>query len=441
MIEIAVIGGGMAGLAAAWRLHRRRRDVHLFDAGARVGGFVDTVRTDEGFLVERGPGSIRGGRLAMKSLIREVGLEDALLLAEPAAKNRYIWAGGEIQRLPSGPKDLLTTKLLSPGGKLRLLSEPLRRAPRGRRDETLGALLERRIGPEAVASFVDPFVTGVYAGDPYRLGVDAMPLVGELEHDHGGLFRGLGKKRGAFGSGIYSLTDGLGMLPGAIGRALGERVHLGASAVALERIDGGTRVVLRDADPIDARRVILAAPAPVTGALLATLGVPAQCLTHLPHAPIVKVELGLRDADLARPLDGFGLLTASSSPLPGDALPIMGVIFASTVFSGRAPAGHRSLSVMLGGVRDTGVVERDDAALVAQAERAIDLLFGLRAAPVMRRVTRWPAAIPQYPPGHLRAIASLGARLPVGVRLAGNHQAGVSLDDVVASGLSAADAI
>ncbi len=450
-VDVVVIGGGLAGLAAAWRLHRRGVDVQLVEAGTRVGGFVGSITTPDGFVIEEGPGSIRGDRTTITSLVHDAGLSDAIEPSLPAAKARFVWAKGAVHQLPNGPLALLRSRVLSGAGKLRLLSEPFRKArrddgndqPGTTPDETLAAMLTRRIGAEAVASLVDPFVTGIFAGDPERLGVEALPGLGELEREYGSLFKGMLARGGMAGGGIYSLKGGLATLPRALAQKLGGRVRLGVAVemieFARESVDGSARVVLANGEVITAREVIIATPGHEAARLLQMPA--AGFLERLPHAPITKVELGVRPGDLQRGIDGFGLLCASSSPLPDGARAILGIVFASSVFPGRAPEGLRSMSVMLGGIRDPGIVERSDADQVAQAVAAVRALLGLRGEPVMTHVSRWNRAIPQYQPGHGRALAGLRAALPAGVHLAGNYLEGVSVDAVVASGFAAADSV
>ncbi len=412
--SVAVVGAGIAGLAAAWRLWRRGVDVTVYEARATVGGFIGTVR-ENGFLIEAGPASLRGDRGAVGSLVRELGL--ATVDASAAAKARFVWAKGKLMPLPSSPPALLKSELLSLRGKLELLSEPFKKVRVVER-ETLAGLLRRRIGAEAVAMLVDPFVTGVYAGDPEQLGVDAFPLLGELERDFGSIFMGL-RARG-FGGGIYSLKDGLGALPAAIAGELGDRVRLGQTLSTIEGL---------------ADQVIVA-----TDARAAAQLVDAPTLAEIPHAPIVRVEIGLNSNDLVRPLEGFGLLCASSSPLP-EVGRVMGIVFSSSVFPGRAPSGQRSFSVMLGGVRDPDVATTSESDLVARATKALDVVMGLRGAPTMTHVSRWARAIPQYLPGHLAAMARVREALPKAVHLAGNYLEGPSVDAAAASGFAAADAV
>lgn len=444
-VEVAVVGGGLAGLSAAWRLARRGIDVHLFEAAQRVGGFVGTVKTPEGFLLERGPSSIRGGRSTIRLLVQLLGLDAHIQEGQAAAKRRFVWARGRLNEVPNNPVALVKSGILSPRGKLALFAEPFRKARRDGADETVAELFARRIGQEAVDNLIDPIITGIFAGNPARLGTDAFPGLGEVERKYGSFFGALVKRGPAAmgGGGLYSFDAGLEILPATMGAELGQRVHYGRVADRLEPVEGGgVRVHFREGEPVVAREVIVATPSLEVGRVLGGGGVAeARFLSALPHPPIVRVEIGVRKADVAHPLDGFGLLCASSSPLPNGAGPVLGIVFASSVFAGRAPADHHAITVLLGGMRDPDADQRSDEALVAQACGALTEVLGLRGAPVMTLVTRWPRAIPQYQPGHARAIEALKKALPRGVQLAGNYLEGVSMDSAVATGLAAADAV
>lgn len=442
MIGVAVIGGGLAGLSAAWRLARRGVDVHLFEAAGRVGGFVGTVKTPDGFLLERGPSSIRGGRSTIRLLVQMLGLDGHIQDGRAAAKRRFIWARGRLIEVPSNPVALVKSPILTPRGKLALFSEPFVKARRDGAAETVAELFARRIGREAVDNLIDPIVTGIFAGNPARLGTDAFPGLGEVEKKYGSFFGALMKRGPAAmgGGGLYSFDEGLEILPATMGAELGERVHHGRVADRLETIAGGVRVHFREGEAVEAREVIVATPSLEVGRILADTP-EARFLGAMPHPPIVRVEIGVKKADVAHALDGFGLLCASTSPLPNGAGPVLGIVFASSVFEGRAPADHHAITVLLGGTRDPDADQRSDEALVTQACGALTEVLGLRGAPTMTLVTRWSRAIPQYQPGHAAAIAALKRALPHGVQLAGNYLEGVSMDSAVATGLAAADAV
>ncbi len=431
-VDAIVVGAGLAGLAAARRLADRfPGGVRVVEGSERVGGCVRTVRDPEGRLFETGPNSLRGHCPAITALARAAGLEGARLAANADAAERWIWHGGTRKRLPSGPKGLLSTPLLSPRGRARLLAEPLRRpwaAPTS--ETTIAAFLQDRVGAEALEAFGAPFTTGVFAGEPEDIGVEAFGPF-QLAAEAGGLARGLCRIRAAGGgSGLWTFKDGLGSLTDALAARLD--VRLGVPAVGFQTVDGLHRLRLGDGTELAAPRVVFATPAEVTGRLL---GIPP--LVALRSATVASVSLALSLADFAAPPTGFGMLIARQSPLP----PVLGVVFASRVFQGRAPDGEIILAAICGGTRHAAALPASDDALVAEVVGVLARAFGYRGAPRAARVARWRDAIPQVPPGHIAAVRAAAVALPRGLALAGSGLGGVSLEQVAASGLAAADRV
>ena len=441
--EAVVVGAGLAGLAAATRLASRGFAPVVLEAGPRAGGCVRTDR-DGPWLLEGGPNSLRGACPAIASLAGNVGLSGERVEATPAAKARWLWVPdgtstgrGRRVALPSGPLGLLTTEALTPAGRLRLFSEPWRRPwDRPVDATTLADFLGDRLGPEGLERLGAPFTTGVFAGEPEHIGVEALaPL--EAATRAGGLVRGMAAMRQtSTGSGLWAFREGLGQLTDALAGRLDVRTGAAVDAVSVQ--GPVFRVSLADDGTLLARRLVLACPPRVAARLLgAVVGAEAAALRDLPAASVVSVGLGLREADFASPPEGFGMLVARQSPLP----PVLGVVFASRVFAGRAPAGHVALSAICGGTRHAASAGLPDSALIEGVLAALRTAFGLRedAIPVVTRVSRWEAAIPQIPPGHRARVSALRQALPAGLALAGAGLGGVSLEQVALSGLAAAD--
>ncbi len=440
-LDVLVIGAGISGLTAAFRLRRAGLSVEVIEASGRVGGAIET-HSEAGFRFELGPNTVLENHPAVSELLRDAGLDDEAnrekVVASPAAKRRYLWKGDHLEPLPGGPPGLLLTRLFSLGGKLRLLREPwIRRRSAAEiaaePDETVAAFVRRRLGGELLDYAVGPFVSGVYAGDPERLAVRwAVPKICALEQDHGSLIRGaLAQRKGPSpGGAMFSFRDGLETLPRRLAQEIGG-VRTGVSAMSVARNEKGFLVETSDG-PMRARRVVLAVPADVTARLLdeATEG-KSRTFAEIPYAPVAVVALGVAREQIAHPLDGFGFLAPRRENLR-----LLGCLFPSTIFPERAPAGHVALSAFLGGRTDPGIVDPSiwsDDRLLGLVQKELGRALGLSGRPKVAIIRRWPRAIPQYEVGHGRFVAlaqEIEHELP-GLRLAGNFQSGVSVPDCI----------
>lgn len=441
--DVAVVGGGLTGLAAAARLSAAGRSVHLLEAAPRLGGCLHTWRRN-GWTFELGPNTVvADGELS--DLFAAAGLADDLLVADRAAGRRYLWsAAGRLEALPRHPLGILRSPLLSLGGKLRLLGEPfVRRGERPAADESVAAFARRRLGSETLETLVGPLVSGIWAGDPERLSLDhAFPRLAELERRHGSLLRGMIRSRreaaatpAADGRRLLGLAGGFASLAARLAdrvRQHGGVVDAGRPCRALRRATGGLGIagdlrVETDAGTVSARRVILAVPARRAAELLARAGAGrGEALAAVPHAPVAVVCLGFRRADVDHPLDGFGFLAPR-----GRGLRILGCLWTSSIFPRRAPDDHVALTALAGGRTDPAAVDLADDRLLATVLADLDRTVGLTGEPVIRHVHRWRPGIPQYEVGHARfvgAASEIEQRLP-GAILAGSYLGGVSVAD------------
>ncbi|MEP6994279.1 MAG: protoporphyrinogen oxidase [Acidobacteriota bacterium] len=435
-----VVGAGLSGLSAAHALARRGGDVLVLEASDRAGGVVRTQRRD-GFLLELGPNTVRPSA-AIWGLIQELGLANEVLVADPRSP-RFIDFGGTLHAVPMSPGALLGTRLLSTAGKLRLVAEPFHPAGADP-EESIRDFAARRLGAEVADRLVAPFVAGIFAGDAAKLSAAAaFPTLGRWEREHGSLFRGAmaarrdRKQEAVAGApkGLLALRQGLEALPRALAAALGPAVRFGAPVRAVAPRGNGW-IVQTVGDKISADRLILAAPAHRVGALISGFAPEAAlALAGIPHPPLAVLHLSWAEASLARPLRGFGHLVAESPNRR-----ILGAVWSSSLFPGRAPAGQSLLTVFMGGSRDSAALALPDEELVATAARDLASEGLVRGAPQPLRVTRWSQAIPQYERGHSQRLAALTEterRFP-SLRFAGNYRGGVSVSDVIAGGMAAA---
>lgn len=439
-MHVAVIGAGITGLAAAIELRERGAQVTVLEASDRPGGVITTLRRD-GWLIEAGPTSLTATE-PLERLIDRLALGGARRGPSSAAARRYIVRDGALVTLPDGPASLATTAALSASAKLALLREPFVRARRDAADESLAALVRRRLDAEILDYLVNPLIAGIYAGDPERLSVrHAMPMLHDAERKHGSLMLGAMKelraRRGVVRErGITSFVGGLGTLTAAMATALGPLLRLGTPVSRIAQASGGW-LVHTAADTITADAVIAAVPAHA----LPGIGLPQQVagtlapIVRMPHPPVATLALGFRRDDVAHPLDGFGALMPAV-----ERRIVLGVLFSSTVFAGRAPDGHVLLTCFVGGQRDPGRGRAELREVLPAVLDDLRPLLGLRGSPVFTNHQRWPMAIPQYELGHERvldAASGIESALP-GLYLAGQWRHGVSLGDCIAQGQAVA---
>lgn len=439
-VDVLVLGAGVTGLAAAFHLARAGLSVQVLEAAGEVGGAVRTriVERPEGrWVVELGPNTVVDNRPAVAPLLAAAGLEDERLEAAPAAGHRYLWKGGRLHALPSGPLSFLATPLFSPAGKLRLLAEPFvrRAASDDDSDESVADFVRRRLGRSFLDYAVGPFVSGVYAGDPERLAIRwAVPRIWALEEMHGGLVRGavaLFRERRRNPSSpppsklMLGFRDGLATLPRRLAAAV--PVATGCAARALRRLPDGGFAVDTDEAVWEAPRVVVTLPAAATAELVAEVTAGASLpLAEVPYAPVAVTAYGFRRQQVAHPLDGFGFL----APRVEDLRPL-GCLFPSSIFPGRAPEGHVLLTTFAGGRGDPAAAALPDDELDRVLLADLDRALGLSGPPVLRLGHRWPRAIPQYELGHGRFVALARGieRDNPGLHLAGSYRDGVSVPD------------
>ena len=429
MLDTLIIGAGISGLTTAFHLARGGQRVAVLEASPRVGGSLET-RTDGPWRFELGPNTVLENHESVTRLIREAGLESEKITASPSAKRRYLWKGGRLHALPSGPLGFLRTPLFPASAKLRLLREPW--ISKGDSEESIAAFVRRRLGQAFLDYAVGPFVSGVYAGDPERLSVRyAVPKIANLEREHGSLIRGaFARRKGpAPGGAMISFREGLEQLPRELARQIGD-VRTGVACRRIVRSGEGFRAET-DSGPVEAKRVVLSVPADVAARL-----VEREDLAEIPYAPVSLVSTGWRREDVAHPLDGFGFLAPRK-----EGLRVLGVLFPSEIFPGRAPAGHVVLTAFAGGRTDPEVATWDDGRLMSEVLGELRRTVGVRGEPVVSTVRRWPRAIPQYELGHGRFLdmaREIEAALP-GLRIGGNFLHGVSVPDCIRNATALAE--
>ncbi len=429
--DTIVVGAGMSGLVRAHALAQRGEAVLLLEASDRVGGAVRSERR-QGYLVELGPNTVRPTPELWR-LVHALDLREQALLADPKLP-RYVEWRGKLRALPMSPGALLSTPLLSAGGKLRLLAEPFV-GRRGGPEESVHAFFARRLGPEVADRFIEPFVGGIFAGSSRDLAVSAaFPSLARWDREHGGLLRGAFAERGktprdrSIPRGLLSFREGLEALPRLIASGLGERLRVSTRVEELRQAPDGGWTLATSGGERSARRVVLTVPAWEAERLVRPFaGDAADALASIPHPFLAVVHLGISSAALPRPLHGFGHLV-----VPQQGRRILGAVWNSSLFSGRAPSGQELVTVFLGGARDPGAQELSDDELTRVAASDTASALEVSGKPELVSITRYSRAIPQYVAGHEERIAALAraeARWP-GLTFLGNYRGGIAVGDV-----------
>lgn len=431
MHKVIIIGGGISGLASAWFLREKGWQPLILEAGDPAGGSICS-RREAGFLLDTGANSMMLKGEIVPAWFRRIGMDGEMIEANPLAKRRYVLKDGVPIALPNGPLAFLRSPILSLSAKARLLGEPFR--PRSTDpDESIAAFVRRRLGPEVLDWMVDPFVSGVFAGDPERLSLRAtLPRLAALEDAGGSLLRGAWRARRAkrprrVAPRLVSFRNGLQMLPLKVADLLGDALHSGCIVERIHR-EGDLWVAEAAGQSWRASRLVLAVPAYVAAQLLTPLHAElAAELDAIPYPSVMTMALGFAQAQVAHALDGFGMLIPRKLGLE-----TLGVLFSSTIFPGRAPAGQVLLTAFIGGAQND-IGARPDAALLSTVVQEISPALGISGTPHFVHARRWQRAIPQYERGHLDRIRRIDAALATlpGLAFRANWRDGVALGDCI----------
>ncbi|MBI2408643.1 MAG: protoporphyrinogen oxidase [Gemmatimonadetes bacterium] len=439
--RLVVVGGGMAGLAAAWTARRHPAaaagglDVLLLESGPQVGGKAQSVEAD-GWLVESGPSGFLAGRPELTQLIADAGLADDAVPANANAKRRFVYRAGKLREIVPNPVGFARAGILSPRGLLRLLAEPFLPARREGTEETVWEFTARRLGAEVADRLIMPMTLGIHAGDAKRLSLPAaFPRMAALEREYGGLIRGLSAKRGnTSAGGLTSFRGGMQTLPRALAARGGFQVRCGARVTRIERT--GTQWIVTAADdaaPIACDALVLATEPWAAAPLLQALAPDAAAaLDGIYGPPVAVVALGYA-AEVSRTVPrGFGVLITRD-----EGYRMLGNLWDSHIFPARSPDGHLLMRVMLGGAVDPGVGVMSEHAVIALARDEVARMYGITASPSFVHAVQWPRAIAQYELGHLARVERIeraAARLD-GLFIGGSGLHGVAFADAAASGV------
>ncbi len=456
MTQVAVIGGGISGLACARIISDRLPGVRVtvLESSDRVGGNIHTSHAG-GFVCEAGPSGFLNRDPSTLKLVDRVGLSSEIICGDERVRRRYILSRGRLRQCPDSVGSFLTSDLLSLSGRLRMMLEfavPRRPA----QDETVAQFATRRLGREAAELLVDPVISGIYAGDATRLSLRAtLPHLAAVEARRHSILRAMLEARRlklqepppspmVVGRRRYvSFKRGMGQLVDGLSDSLRGQITHHSPVDRVRRTPAGRwRVLIGGVSPsqLDADVVVSAAPAPAAARYLRGLAPEIddvfQCV---PYGPVAVVALGFREADIPHPLHGFGYLV----PRAEDSS-VLGVLWASSIFGAqRSRPGTVLLQAIVGGTRAPDAYRQSTQDLVNTARVQLKQCLGVEAPPIHATVTRHPLGMPQYEVGHLERVAGADAALErhPGLFMTGNALRGIGINYCTADAYRVGDAV
>lgn len=463
--HFVIVGGGIAGLAAAHRLAELSRERELplrftlLEASGRLGGTLATEKRD-GFLLELGPDSFISEKPWALALCRRIGLEAELIGTRDEHRATFVVCNGRLEPLPEGfmllaptkLAPLLRSRLFSWPGKLRMALDLLLPRSTHKDDESLGSFVRRRLGREALERVAQPLIGGIYTADPDRLSLAAtMPRFLQMEREHRSVIYAMwqaGRKRpqeakgasGARWSLFVTLRDGMQQFVDVLAGRLSLGTVRHSVAVKAVQPDGKKWVVAcRDGSTLYADGVVLTAPAFQAARIVRSLDAQlADRLAGIAYSSAATVNLAYRREHIPHPLNGFGFVV----PRVENRSIIAGT-FSSVKYAGRAPEGHVLLRAFVGGALQEELFSLDDTTMEHIVRQELGQLLGVQAAPLFVRISRYPHSMPQYLVGHLTLVEQIEKRVAThpGLALAGSAYRGVGIADCVRDGEAAAEAM
>lgn len=429
-MSIAILGGGISGLTLAWQLQKAGVAYDLFEAEATPGGCLRSMAHPAGYLLETGPNSLQLSD-ELQELLAELNLTDSIRDAADVSKHRYVLRDGRIQELPGSPPALLTSNFFSLKARFSLLRELVRPAAAPDPQETVAGFFRRRFGSELVDYAVNPFISGIYAGDPDQLLIHkTFGKVAALEQQHGSVLRGLAKAGGGAGrKRIISLEGGIQTLTDALAARLTHR-HIGQPVQTLQRLpDGRYQLTTAEGRKSQHSAVVLALPTYAAAPLLQPLFPDAAAaLAAVYYPPMAAIYTAYQRTDVSHHLNGFGALSPKvEQPYAA------GTIWTSAIFPGRAPAGQVLFTTFVGGTQYEEHARQPEATQKAAVHAEFSQLYGIRegAQPAWQFRYYWERAIPQFDHRIVAAHAAADTLQTQGIWSVANWRGGVGVPDCI----------
>lgn len=439
--KVVVLGAGISGLSTAYWLHKDGFDVKILEAKSEAGGAMETSHQN-GFLVDFGPNSGLETTPLIRQLVDEIGLSDEMIYASEISNKRYILRNNQLQALPTNPSLFIKTKLFSVKGKLRLLGEPFIRKSSDGYYQSIAQFVRRRLGEEFLDYAIDPFVSGVFAGDPNRLSVkSAFPKLYRLEEVYGGLVKGMVKgarerkkraEESKQSAKMFSFINGMQSFPKAIAAKLKDKIEFDCSVKKIEKHESGYKIIYeKNNSTIEISSDIIISTVPAYVASMIFGGMDKHLSGHLDniyYPPVMVLYLGFNKKDIGLPLDGFGYLIPSKEKKN-----FLGAIWSSTIFPNRCDDNKAAFTIFVGGARSPHLFENDKQKLIDTALNEFKQIMKINSDPIFMKERMWNKAIPQYNIGyieHENYFDKFEKDNP-GIFLGGNYRGGISVGDCV----------
>ena len=462
MKKIIIIGGGIAGLATAFRIQREIEtgadlECILLEGSDRFGGKISTEKSD-GFVIERGPDSFISQKPAAIQLCKQLGLEDRLTGTNPGAPSTFVYTGGKLVTMPDGLSLMIPTKFLpfaftplfSIPGKIRMACDLLIPRKEGDADESLASFVRRRMGEEALSKMAEPMLAGIYASDPEKMSITStFPMFVETERKYRSLILGMlarkkamllnaGKRPPTSYSLFMTLKEGLGeMVDAIIKKSPDVQFKSGAKVASLEKNQEGWHVKLEDGWERQADAVILATPGAITAKILQPIAPEsAELLNSIHYVSTATVTLGYKKEGFSHSLDGFGFVVPKA-----EGRSILACTWTSSKFPHRAPEGYVMLRCYLGGALQEEIAEKDTETLETLVRNDLEKIMGIKETPVFCKVFQNHKSNVQYHVNHSERIDSVMEDLKKfpGLFLAGSAYRGIGIPDCIQNGNQAAE--
>jgi oxygen-dependent protoporphyrinogen oxidase len=450
--KVTVLGAGISGLTTAYLLYKDGYDVTVLEKKDRVGGSIETV-VENRLLFDRGPNSALETTPLIAQLVEELNLSEQFVYANKKGNKRYILRNNKLHALPISPAAFIKSKLFSSKAKLRLMKEPFIGKSQDGYYQSIAEFVTRRLGQEFLDYAINPFVAGVYAGNPEDLSVkSAFPKLYALEEEYGGLIVGSirsirkrkkRKEQSKQSAKMISFREGMKVLPEAIADYLGGRVKLNADVVSIKKTaDGNYGVTYNEGDQsltLLTDIVLSTIPAYTAAKLFGHFddGLKKH-LNNIYYPPVLVLYIAYNKNNVGQPLDGFGFLVPSKEEKS-----FLGAVWSSVIFPNRSEDNTASFTLFVGGSRNPGFIYDDEEELIKTVKHEFEELMNIRGEPVHLAKRFWEKAIPQYTIGYVESENYFDhfEKDNKGIILSGNYRGGISVGDCIKNAGIVADKV